>query len=569
MKWRIIMKQVSISWCIVIISICLLTGCGGSQKVSVASDQNRELSLQNYLEGSLLDQKGDYAKAILEYQEALQYQKDPAIYYALAKDYAQLGKYVPAEQMGLEAVKLEPNNRSYRELLANIYINARDLEKAIREYNEVVRIDSQYSEGWQNLARLTQIYKPIESINIYKKIIGRFGPNIDAYFQIFQIYTATGEFGKATEAIKQMSELDPSNVEIKKNLGDALLRQDSTEAALKLYQELVELYPNDPEIRASIAHIYLIKQDYEQAAAQFESVITKDTLSVEDQLRFGQIFVAFIQKDSAVVPYALKLFNKIQQSHPDDWRPYWFLGAINNITKNDSISLVNYEKVRNLAKWNPDGWVGIASIYYDKDQIDSTINILTEAKKYVQDEFRVYFLLGIAYQKQHKMIDAASALEKAAQLNNKSIETLGALGLVYEDLKRPDEADSAYEHALILDPQNHIILNNYAYGLAERGVKLERALKMSKEAVDKQPTNQSYLDTYGWICFRLEKYEEAEQYVRKAIELGSSSAVIHEHLGDIYYKLGKEDKAMEFWQKAYQIDSSSQSLKNKIQRGKL
>ena len=84
----------------------ILIGCGGSQKTASTPTPtfvpNRELSLQHYLEGTLLDQKEDYARAILEYQEALVYDHDPAIYYALAKDYSLLGKHAIAAQMGSE-----------------------------------------------------------------------------------------------------------------------------------------------------------------------------------------------------------------------------------------------------------------------------------------------------------------------------------------------------------------------------------------------------------------------------------------------------------------------------------
>ena len=126
-----------------------------------------------------------------------------------------------------------------------------------------------------------------------------------------------------------------------------------------------------------------------------------------------------------------------------------------------------------------------------------------------------------------------------------------------------------YERAIRLDPKNHLLLNNYGYSLAERGIQLERALSMAREAVRQQPVNQAYLDTYGWVYYRMGQYDEAERYVKKAIDLGSTSPVIHEHLGDIYFKLAQKEKAMEYWQKALKFDSTNESLKEKIQRGSL
>jgi Tfp pilus assembly protein PilF len=126
-----------------------------------------------------------------------------------------------------------------------------------------------------------------------------------------------------------------------------------------------------------------------------------------------------------------------------------------------------------------------------------------------------------------------------------------------------------YERALQIDPRNHLLLNNYSYSLAERGIQLDRALSMSKQAVSQQPENQSYLDTYGWIFYMMGNFREAEQWIRKAIDLGSKSAVVNEHLGDVYSKLSEKEKAIEYWEKALKIDSNNQSVRDKIRRGSL
>ena len=531
--------------------------------------ENRETSLQHFLEGSLHDQKGEYAQAILEYQEALRSDQDPAIYNAMAKDYALIGKNERAIEAGLEAVKRAPDNRTYRETLADIYVNAMDYDKALGEYEEIVRIDSSSRDAWSNLAHLTQMKNPDRALVIYKKIMERFGPDQDTYFQMARIYDAENKLADAGEAIRGMLQLDPGNFELEKSLGDIYLRQDSVEAALRIYSDLVEQHPEQIEVRAAIAHAYLVKQDYQHAMEQFDIVLKKDTLSVEDQIRFGQVFVSFIQKDSLVAPYALTMFKKIQENYPGDWCPYWYIAAIANVLRDDSSALANFMKVKQLQPNNPDGWIGIAGIYYDKSNFDKAIEVLTEAQKYIPDEYRLYFLFGLTYQRIHQLPDAAVALEHALQINPKSIDAVTSLALVYDEMHRKDDSDSLYERALRIDPHNHLVLNNYGYSLSERGKDLDRAMRMSKEALKLQPDNQSYLDTYGWILFQMEKYEDAERFIRKAAEMANPSPVIIEHLGDVNFRLSRKDRAVEYWKKALDIDSTNASLKMKIQRGGL
>jgi Tfp pilus assembly protein PilF len=134
-------------------------------------------------------------------------------------------------------------------------------------------------------------------------------------------------------------------------------------------------------------------------------------------------------------------------------------------------------------------------------------------------------------------------------------------------MKKYDESDRLYEEALKIEPENHLILNNYGYSLADRGVQIERALEMAKKAVEAQPDNPSYLDTMGWVYYRLGEYDRALKYVKEAVEKGEANAVVYEHLGDIYFRMNDREKALEQWNAALKIDGKNSALREKIARG--
>jgi tetratricopeptide (TPR) repeat protein len=90
---------------------------------------------------------------------------------------------------------------------------------------------------------------------------------------------------------------------------------------------------------------------------------------------------------------------------------------------------------------------------------------------------------------------------------------------------------------------------------------------MSKKAVDLESENSAYLDTLGWIYFKLGDLEKAKFYIWKAIDVGSESAVVHDHMGDIYYHLNDHESAMEYWKKSLELDNSNERVKEKIERG--
>ena len=161
-------------------SMLILMGCSGSKNAAQTTDgAHDDLALDHYIQGSVQDEKGEYAKAILEYQDALRFKQDPAIYHSIAKDYSLLGKHDLAVQMGEEAVRLNPENRIYRETLAEIYVNALNLEGAIGQYREIIKNDSSYDDAWLNLAHLLQVRQPEEALKVYTEYIDRFGPSSD------------------------------------------------------------------------------------------------------------------------------------------------------------------------------------------------------------------------------------------------------------------------------------------------------------------------------------------------------------------------------------------------------
>lgn len=101
-----------------------------------------------------------------------------------------------------------------------------------------------------------------------------------------------------------------------------------------------------------------------------------------------------------------------------------------------------------------------------------------------------------------------------------------------------------YELTLEVDPSYAPVLNNYAYYLSEEKKQLRKALKMSAKAIEIEPDNATYLDTYGWILHLLRRPEEAKPYFKHAmIYGGKESAVVLEHYSKVLEALGEKELA--------------------------
>ncbi len=124
--------------------------------------------------------------------------------------------------------------------------------------------------------------------------------------------------------------------------------------------------------------------------------------------------------------------------------------------------------------------------------------------------------------------------------------------------------DEAYELALRYDSENDNAMNNYAYNLSVRGENLERAKELALKAIEVAPENAAYLDTVGWVYFKLGDYDRARRFIKASIDTGSASAEVMEHLGDVYEQLDNLDEAQKWWKQAFEKDSTRTHLQEKI-----
>ena len=562
-------------------ALLLMAGCSGASRsgrsdaesssatVSSADEASRRLGMQHFVDGSVFELKGDLPQAILEYQDALRFDKDPAIYYAISKCYSQLSKHSLAIENARESVRLAPDQLTYRRNYADVLAAAFDFDAAAQQFEEIIKRDSSQVEAWYNLARISQQRKPLRALEVYEHIIDRFGADWDVFLQIADLNNRMGRFDKAADALREMTQLDPSNKELKKTLAQTYARAGKFDEALAVYNDLRDIHPDDLEIQAEVAGLYLARGEYARAAKEFDTLLARDTVSVDVKVHIGEMYFGQMAKDSTLAPVTRSIFERIAAKHPDDWRSFWFLGAIGSVTRDDSLSLRSFRRVTELASWNADAWVYMSGVFLGKNNFAEVARILESAVKILPDDFRVNFFLGLSYSRLDRNIDAARVLEHARQLNPKDLDAIAQLALVYDAMRRFEDSDALYEEALKIDPENHLVLNNYAYSLADRNLQLERALAMSRKAVDQQPDNASYLDTIGWIYYRLGRYQEAETWTKKAISKGEVNAVVYEHLGDIYYRMNQKDLAIEHWNMALKLDEQNTQLRDKITRGSL
>ena len=211
--------------------------------------------------------------------------------------------------------------------------------------------------------------------------------------------------------------------------------------------------------------------------------------------------------------------------------------------------------------------------YIELHDYQGLIETTDKAISYYPEQPLFYLFKGIAYFNLKDYDTTVTVLEKGRKLSANKELTVNFdtyIGDTYNQLKNKQKAYEAYDRVLKSDPDNIYVLNNYAYYLSLDNQELERALQMSGKTIKAEPKNPTYLDTYAWILYKLERFQEAKKYMDKVFKYDKNpQGINYEHYGDIIYKLGDTKNAVKNWKKAKKLGDVSEFIDKKIKDEKL
>jgi tetratricopeptide (TPR) repeat protein len=166
---------------------------------------------------------------------------------------------------------------------------------------------------------------------------------------------------------------------------------------------------------------------------------------------------------------------------------------------------------------------------------------------WIQYHAKRYDDAAASYKELIEKFDATQTSPEARQVLR---EARLVLSNIYVIKKEIPQAEEWLEQVLDEFPEDAAAMNDLGYLWADQGKNLPRALEMARFAVDAEPDNRSYQDSLGWALYKLQRYAEALDWLKKAAGGEDTDGVILDHLGDCYLKLGQKQEALATWRKA-------------------
>tara|TARA_B100000989_G_scaffold293026_1_gene269813 strand:+ start:920 stop:2419 length:1500 start_codon:yes stop_codon:yes gene_type:complete len=458
--------------------------------------EDSELALHHFMQGEFLMNQGNYSLAILEFQDAIELDPNAStIHVSIADAYLKLGKIKRSKSHLEIAIDLNPKEHEALEILGEIYIKSKDYKNAQIVFKKLHDLNPSELDYIFALADLARIEKDWDlAIDYYIEGYNTDNIAVNGLEQALQISIAINNFNKAEKVCELLLVEQPDNIKIVQTLIDLSLFNNNYDLSLKMLSKLENIKGVSAEIAIQKSVIYQELQNQEEALNVLLELVKIDSQNIDILDRIVNLLIE--QKNNA---QAL-LFNKqIIQNYAEDPRGY-----INNA-------------IIALGNKNPEGAVSSLKPYIEK----------------FTNNFSYQYLIGTAYYQLKDYDNSKIYLKNALQIYPQSKNTKHSLALIYDTMGEWDKSDKLYMELISNDSTDAQAYNNYAYSLVEREENIEFALELAKNAIRLEPKSAAYLDTLGWIYYKLSNYDEALFYISESIGLDSNNVTIKDHFDEI------------------------------------
>ncbi|MDN3202828.1 tetratricopeptide repeat protein [Algoriphagus sediminis] len=570
-----ITKLIILIFCLILTGPEVLAQKKLSKKERKALEAERSAS-RYLIEGEKQLVLGDLDKAYFYLQKSLEFEEnEPAIHYKIAEVLTRANRPQEALPYANTAVELNPENKYYSLLVAEIYKGLKQPLAAAAildsltvdgESNQQYNLDlaSLYLQAGEMDKALVVLTRAEEYYGVYEPITR----------QKQRIYLSKNDLEGAIREGEALIEARPGNPKYVLNLVEILFNNNRSQEALALVLKEIERYPNQPELQMAAYSLYEDAGMKNQARPFLLQGFAHPDLEAEGKTRTFEAILSEIrtqERDNLLDTLASSML----ELHPNDSFVYKALGDRAKQDGNQEEAIELYKQSLSL---NAKNEKLIEEVILGSFGITEDLGALEKFTIMGVDEFPnrpdFWFYDGVVKSAIQKDSSAVVSLEKALEINggqNEQLEQVarGTLGSSLYNIGEKERAFENFERAVKLDANDETVLNNYAYFLSLENRDLDKAREMSAKVVARFPDNGTFLDTYAWILFQMGEYKEAEKYMLRAIEAEEEpSGVMLEHYGDILFHVGKRNEALAYWQKAEGSPEASEKLPLKIQEKK-
>nr|MBN2277955.1 tetratricopeptide repeat protein [candidate division Zixibacteria bacterium] len=522
--------------------VLMVAGCGGGRNIKGINE--REFPQANlpdhysvsaaaynyFVNGSIFEMMGEIQMANRQYAEALKRQPESReIRYAYASTFMNMRLF---DQAIIEANKIPDKDVKIWSLMADCYRMLGIKDSSMLAYGQVLDQNRDNIQAYYRLATYYQQDSNIDSALWGFENIARISPSSIVYLQLASLQIQAGNLDKAESSYLESIRQDASEENIRAYLGLATLLESrgEFERAKEYLEKAEDLSPQDLVIKEKLLDFYQEGNDFPRAIDKAHEILQYSPDNTGMARRLAMIY---FEADS--INQADSIFTVLIDNGEQNLVDFYYSGRIALINEDFGRAKADFAQLTILADSVVDGWLSLGLVYRLQDSVDLELATYSSGMKYVKN-------------------------------GSDSARLLFAEGVTCERHNRFDSAVEAFEKVIGLDPDHSPALNYLGYMLADKGIRLDYARKLIERALEIMPDNAAYLDSYGWVLYRLGDYDQALEQLLKAYQSEKNDPVVTEHIGDVYAAMGDRKNAALYWNLALDLDPENRNLKEKLEQ---
>lgn len=364
---------------------------------------------------------------------------------------------------------------------------------------------------------------------------------------------------EALEVTQHALTLDSENIQGAIQEARLLYQLEQPKLALSRLTALLQKNPENQRLRLQYARL-VANDDMEEAQKQFELLAEQSPNDADILFSLG--LVAHERGDNAT---AEKSFSRLLRLNQRKDSAHYYLGLINEANENLDQAISHYQQVAKGQDQLP-ALNRIINIYAKLNQLDIITDTMTQARqKFSAQATQLYLMEAQALARYDYLDRAESTLNQGLNDFSDNANLLYTRAMVKEQQGRHQDAEKDFRAVLKYQPNNASALNALGYGLADRGEKLNEALKLITQALAIRPDDPAIIDSMGWVQFRLGNFEEALIHLHQAYK-SYPDHEIAAHLGEVLWVTGNQDEARKIWREGIELNPNGKIIPETMQR---
>lgn len=564
---------------LILVFALILTACKTSTSTVQSSDRNNKYERQDnsglFLEANTQKLLGNYTAAAELFLKCLDADpEDAASMYELSRIARINNQSKKSLEWASKAVTYDPENVWYLKLLAEVYQENMQFDESVEVMEKLVKLHPEDLEYLYDLA-LTHLlvgnYQ--KSIDVYNKIENNIGITEEISIQKQKIWLRMKKPAKAIDEMEKLCEAWPEESRFKAILAELYLSNGMDEKALQTYLDIAETDPENPYIQISLSDYYRKRGDQEKSYEHLKLGFSNPYLDIDTKVQILLAYFTVKQYYEEQLEQAAELVELLIQTHPEDAKAYSIRADL--YYQNEEWTQAR-DALRKVISLDSSRYVVWEQLLFTESQLKDFEAMRDESRRTIElfpQQALPYLFSAIAnyqFEDHQQMIeDLETGIRFVVRNELLLAEFYNYLGDAYHQAGNDEKAFEAYDAALKINPENALVLNNYAYYLSLKGQELAKAKEMAKKATELDPENSSNQDTYGWVLYKLGEYDEALKWIEMSVENhNEDNAEVLEHYGDVLYKLDRTNEALEYWKKALEAgNGGSEFLEKKVNEG--